>query len=84
MRDARVLARRCGFVQVWREIRLGLALEVCLNSIRGRMAVELYFSQKIYGLGVQAKVVNHEGNFIDFECKVHPYLAGAAVFEGVQ
>ncbi|MNC78446.1 hypothetical protein D3C75_1306580 [compost metagenome] len=59
-------------------------VEVCLNSIPGRMAVELYFSQKICGLGVQAKVVNHEGNFIDFECKVHPYLAGAAVFEGVQ
>lgn len=55
-----------------------------MNSIRGRMAVMLSFYQKICGLGVQAKVVNHEGYSFYIKCKVHPYLLGLAVFEGVQ
>lgn len=50
----------------------------------GKDGCAAFFLPKKYGLGVQAKVVNHEGYSFYIKCKVHPYLLGLAMSEGVQ
>lgn len=55
-----------------------------MNSNPGQDGCAAFFLPKKYGLGVQAKVVNHEGYSFYIKCKVHPYLLGLAVSEGVQ